>query len=157
MSTWLRALSLGLLLTACSPKESPPATTAEAASASEVASVEAPAVQEEEAPDTVQAVDEGLDDGGVDGPGDAATPGGVADGGACLAATDCQSGVCEGEGCGDDTPGVCVASNRACTRDLRPYCGCDGQTFRTSGSCPGRRYSSRTMCEGDQGPMMPPG
>ena len=68
------------------------------------------------------------------------------DGAACLAASDCASGVCEGQGCGADAPGVCAAKARACTRDLRPYCGCDGATFRASGSCPGRRYASKGEC-----------
>lgn len=65
----------------------------------------------------------------------------------CLEGAECASGVCEGEGCGVDEPGTCAPAQRACTRDLRPYCGCDGQTFRTSGSCPGRRYAYRGECE----------
>lgn len=73
-------------------------------------------------------------------------PSGGADGSPCLAASDCESGVCEGEGCGDDRPGECKPASRPCTRDLRPYCGCDGQTFRTSGSCPGQRFASRGEC-----------
>jgi hypothetical protein len=68
------------------------------------------------------------------------------DGSACLLATECSSGVCEGEGCTDDKPGTCAPASRGCTRDLRPYCGCDGQTFRTSGSCPGKRFSARLEC-----------
>jgi hypothetical protein len=71
---------------------------------------------------------------------------GKADGASCLAAEECESGVCEGEGCGADQPGTCMPKSRACTRDLRPYCGCDGQTFRTSGSCPGKRFSARAEC-----------
>jgi hypothetical protein len=74
-----------------------------------------------------------------------------ADGGSCLSGEDCVSGICEGLGCGEDAPGVCQPRQRPCTRDLRPYCGCDGQTFRTSGSCPGKRYASRDVCPGDQG------
>ena len=74
-------------------------------------------------------------------------PSGLADGAACLLPTDCASGLCEGEGCGADTPGVCVGSMRACTRDLRPYCDCEGETFRTSGSCPNRRFEHRGACE----------
>jgi hypothetical protein len=70
------------------------------------------------------------------------TPG--PDGSACESAGDCASGVCEGEGC--DKPGVCVAKNRACTKDLRQYCGCDGKTFSGSGSCPGARFSKRSAC-----------
>jgi hypothetical protein len=64
----------------------------------------------------------------------------------CLSAADCASGVCEGQGCGDDTPGTCVEASRACTRDYREYCGCDGQTFHASGSCPGQRYAASGAC-----------
>jgi hypothetical protein len=77
---------------------------------------------------------------------EAPAPGGLPEGSACLSPTDCATGLCEGEGCGDDTPGICVGS-RACTRDLRPYCGCDGETFRTSGSCPNRRFAYRGECD----------
>ncbi len=71
----------------------------------------------------------------------------AADGATCLAPTDCASGVCEGEGCSDDAPGVCMsATMRACSRDLRPYCDCEGNTFRTSGSCPGKRFAHRGAC-----------
>ena len=63
----------------------------------------------------------------------------------CSAATECESGVCEGEGCGD-TAGTCAPAQRACTRDLRQYCGCDGKTFQASGSCPGQRFSARQAC-----------
>ena len=76
------------------------------------------------------------------GPG-AGTGKGVRDGGACERGDQCASGVCEGEGCGPDRKGVCMSQNRSCTRDLRAFCGCDGQTFRASGSCPGRRFSAR--------------
>jgi hypothetical protein len=75
-----------------------------------------------------------------------------ADGAPCLRADECTSGVCEGEGCGDDAPGTCAPAARACTKDLRPYCGCDGVTFRTSGSCPGQRFSARAECPGDAAP-----
>jgi hypothetical protein len=68
------------------------------------------------------------------------------EGAACLTADDCDSGVCEGEGCGDEQPGTCAPAQRGCTRDLRAYCGCDGATFRTSGSCPGQRYAAPGAC-----------
>jgi hypothetical protein len=71
----------------------------------------------------------------------------AADGAACKTAADCQSGICEGEGCGDATPGVCVSRKRPCTADLRPYCGCDGVTFRSSSTCAGRRYAARGECK----------
>ncbi|MDB4962347.1 MAG: hypothetical protein JWP01_2346 [Myxococcales bacterium] len=69
-----------------------------------------------------------------------------ADGASCLESAECSSGVCEGEGCGADQPGTCKPKMRACTRDLRAYCGCDGTTFQTSGSCPGKRFSARGQC-----------
>lgn len=69
----------------------------------------------------------------------------AADGAPCAAADDCESGICEGEGC--EGEGVCATAQRACTDDLQSYCGCDGETFRTSGSCPGRRFAHRGKCE----------
>jgi len=68
------------------------------------------------------------------------------DGSKCTNGTQCQSGICEGEGCGDDQPGTCMAKDRQCTMDLRQYCGCDGKTFQGSGSCPGGRFSKRGKC-----------
>jgi hypothetical protein len=68
------------------------------------------------------------------------------EGSACLAGTECASGVCEGQGCGEDTPGTCAPAKRGCTKDLRSYCGCDGKTFKGSGSCPGKRYASKGEC-----------
>jgi hypothetical protein len=78
-------------------------------------------------------------------------PAKLAAGAACDAADQCDSGTCEGEGCGAGQ-GVCAAADRACTRDLVAYCGCDGQTFRSSGSCPGQRFASRAACA----PAAPP-
>jgi hypothetical protein len=75
-----------------------------------------------------------------------AGPTGGADGSPCLAASDCASGTCEGQGCGDDQPGECKPAVRPCTRDYRPFCGCDGQIFRGSSSCPGQRFASRNEC-----------
>ncbi len=69
------------------------------------------------------------------------------EGQSCLDGAECASGVCEGQGCGDDAPGTCAPKGRACTKDLRPYCGCDGKTFKTSGSCPGRRYAAKGSCQ----------
>src|SRR5215510_11252496 len=66
-------------------------------------------------------------------------------GASCSTATDCASGVCEGEGCGAGQ-GVCAAEKRTCTMDLRPYCGCDGVTFDASSTCPQRRFSQRGAC-----------
>jgi hypothetical protein len=77
--------------------------------------------------------------------GTSASRAAVSDGAACDTAAQCASGVCEGQGCGAQE-GVCVSRNRACTRDLGSYCGCDGQTFQSSGSCPGRRYAHEGEC-----------
>lgn len=71
-----------------------------------------------------------------------------ADGAACLIGDECSSGTCEGQGCDDATPGKCAPKARGCTRDLRSYCGCDGKTFQSSGSCPGRRYAAKDACSG---------
>ncbi|GEM_PF-1987836 len=69
------------------------------------------------------------------------------DGAACDSAADCAEGeVCEGLGCGEGE-GRCASTERMCTRDLAIYCGCDGQEFRTSGSCSGQRYVHRGPCE----------
>jgi len=68
-----------------------------------------------------------------------------ADGAACSTGGECASGICEGEGCEPDR-GRCAAKTRECTRDLRFYCGCDGKTFDSSGSCPGRTFSHRGKC-----------
>jgi len=65
----------------------------------------------------------------------------------CSTAADCADGICEGEGCDDDHLGTCADPSRMCTRDLQQYCGCDGEGFSGSGSCPGRRYATRGVCE----------
>lgn len=71
----------------------------------------------------------------------------LAEGARCASRDDCASGICEGEGCGDDALGVCAPRERMCTKDLRPYCGCDGKTFSSSGGCPMNRYAHRGRCE----------
>lgn len=71
---------------------------------------------------------------------------GKADGAACQGGYECASGVCEGQGCGNDTPGTCASQTRACTLDLRPYCGCDDETFFAGGTCPNRRYEHAGEC-----------
>ncbi len=78
--------------------------------------------------------------------GACAPPPKKAAGEACTADGDCDSGVCEGQGCTDDAPGTCAPAARKCTRDRRPFCGCDGAVFMTSGSCPGRRYAHPGKC-----------
>ena len=71
---------------------------------------------------------------------------GEPDGAPCLVGPECASGVCEGEGCSEDRPGTCAPRSRACTKDLRQYCGCDGKSFGASGTCPGRRFAARAPC-----------
>jgi hypothetical protein len=73
-------------------------------------------------------------------------PTGGADGATCLAAADCASGICEGQGCDTATPGKCMPRARMCTQDYREYCGCDKKVFHGSGSCPGKRYLARGAC-----------
>ncbi|MFO7561517.1 MAG: hypothetical protein R6X02_02640 [Enhygromyxa sp.] len=65
----------------------------------------------------------------------------------CDSDVDCGEGmVCEGVGC-EPGQGRCVSTDRICTRDLAQYCGCDGQLFQSSGTCPGRRYAYRGPCD----------
>lgn len=63
----------------------------------------------------------------------------------CRANVDCRAGEqCLGaEGCG--TPWTCQTVG-GCTRDLVPFCGCDGTTFMNSSTCPGRPYARRGPC-----------
>lgn len=81
------------------------------------------------------------DDGGsIPGPS-------LPSGAACETNAECEADqVCEGLGCGSNE-GRCAAKERICTRDLATYCGCDGQEFRGSGSCPGDRFAYRGPCE----------
>ena len=65
---------------------------------------------------------------------------------ACLAASECASGVCEGKGCDDKSPGQCVEARRICPHNRVPFCGCDGKTFSQSSACPGTRYRDRGAC-----------
>ncbi len=119
---------LALVATGC-PRSGPPTPTSTAA----------PPV----APDLD--VEPAADDGGVDDEPAVAEAG-------CSTNDDCPADhVCEGEGC-EPGAGTCAPKSRMCTRDLQPYCGCDGVTFRNSGSCPGARFSARGPCEGDAGP-----
>ncbi len=101
--------------------------------------------------DAAPAPSEAVNDDGEETASGEETPG--APGDDCTDGAQCSSGICEGEGCGDDTPGKCIAADRMCTRDARSYCGCDGKTFVGSGTCPGQRYASAGACEGDPGPL----
>lgn len=66
----------------------------------------------------------------------------------CNGTAQCGRGeVCLGvPGCG--TPWVCTPNpGRTCTGDVAPFCGCDGQTFRASSSCPDRPFLHVGPCE----------
>lgn len=67
----------------------------------------------------------------------------------CTSARDCADDeMCVGpEGC--EVPWTCQP-RRPCTRDLRPYCSCDGETVRGSGSCPPEPYRYRGECRDDE-------
>jgi len=84
-----------------------------------------------------------------------APPARGAAGAACATAADCDSGACEGQGCDDAHPGKCAAKGRMCTMDVQDYCGCDGATFSSSGSCPGRRFDHRGACAPPTPPTPP--
>jgi hypothetical protein len=64
---------------------------------------------------------------------------------ACTTSADCGSGqMCDGpEGCG--ATWTCQAA-KPCTRDLVPYCGCDGKTIRGSSRCAPAKYSKKGEC-----------
>jgi hypothetical protein len=114
-------LVLLLLLVACGPRNQAPEATPETTPAATPTATPAPAPSPKQ---------------------DGAAPGA-----SCLRPSECASGVCEGQGCGDDTPGTCVdPAARICTMDLVSYCDCDGVTFQASGTCPGRRVASRGAC-----------
>ena len=70
------------------------------------------------------------------------------DGESCFESAECESGACEGEGCGMNQPGRCMPATRACSAAEEEFCGCDGQTFRAPADCPGQPYASRGACAG---------
>ena len=74
------------------------------------------------------------------------------DGEACFESAECESGVCEGEGCGMNQPGRCMPATRACSPTEEEFCGCDGETFRAPADCPGQPYASRGACAGPARP-----
>ena len=63
----------------------------------------------------------------------------------CKSSADCAQGErCNFvPGCG--TPSQCVPDT-GCTKDLVPYCGCDGKVFEASGTCPGLAFSKKGGC-----------
>jgi hypothetical protein len=79
---------------------------------------------------------------------DAGATGGarLAAGEACFDGGECESGICEGEGCGTNQPGRCIASGRVCKGPEETFCGCDGEIFRAPHDCPGQAYAKRGTC-----------
>jgi hypothetical protein len=59
------------------------------------------------------------------------------DGGTC-------DGICVGTYCGDEW--ACL-SVQFCTEDISPWCGCDGETFYASSSCPSKAFAHPGMCD----------
>lgn len=66
----------------------------------------------------------------------------------CESSRECGRGLtCFGiAGCA--TEWHCVRA-RGCTRDRVPFCGCDGETFVASSTCPGRPFVHRGECRGE--------
>ncbi len=67
--------------------------------------------------------------------------------GACRGNVDCPANhICVGpDGCG--VPWNCRrVADTSCTRDLAPFCACDGGTFMASSTCPGRPFLHRGAC-----------
>ncbi|MFN0253056.1 MAG: hypothetical protein ACKV2T_39650 [Kofleriaceae bacterium] len=133
----MRFVVMMSFLAACSSPSKPPTPTPVEPAPVEPAPM-ADAAPLEQAP---PALDAGAAPVAID-----AAPTLAAEGASCLKHADCSSGVCEGQGCFDSEPGTCAPAQRGCTRDLRSYCGCDGKTFKTSGSCPKQRYAIKGAC-----------
>ncbi len=74
--------------------------------------------------------------------------GGTASGGGPGHSGPCYDEPCAGTCVGDCTGGfTCDTTPRACTADEALYCGCDGENFTASGSCPDQAYLHRGSCE----------
>jgi hypothetical protein len=137
----LRSLLLALALAGCGGRPAnPPAVEAPLATETPPTTKDPGAVQDEK---PLRPSPPPEPEGG---PAAELPAGGKPDGAACLAGPECASGICEGEGCTEERPGACAPRSRACTKDLRQYCGCDGKTFGASGTCPGRRFAARARC-----------
>jgi hypothetical protein len=70
----------------------------------------------------------------------------LAPGQACFDGSECESGVCEGEGCGTNQPGVCIGPGRVCKGPVELFCACDGENFRAPRDCPGQSFAKRGSC-----------
>jgi hypothetical protein len=53
----------------------------------------------------------------------------------CSTASECQSDVCEGEGCGE-AQGKCADENKACTTDARAFAGVMAKRLRAAAAVP---------------------
>lgn len=76
----------------------------------------------------------------------------------CTSDRDCRRGfVCAGtEGC--STLWTCVRRRRMrprCRRQTDHFCGCTGETFEASATCPGQPFLHRGYCPGDEPPPEP--
>lgn len=134
----LAPLALLSLIGAChkSPPPREPLISSDGAEPGENSSVSVPAEEQGKADEG----DERSSGGGLPGPS-------LPDGPVCDTNADCPAdALCEGVGCGPGE-GRCVPKDRICTRDLVPYCGCDGREFGSSGTCAGDRYAYRGPCD----------
>lgn len=101
-------------------------------------------------PDTSTLADSSTADSGApDAMTDAAADTGAdaGDPGTCSAGSPCTGGaLCVGgPACSDAWS--CILSDRACTDDLVPYCGCDGVTFMDSSTCITQPVAHLGSCE----------
>jgi hypothetical protein len=64
----------------------------------------------------------------------------------CAGSGDCPRGqVCTGDqGCGMEWH--CARPARPCLDDTQYFCGCDGESFRASMTCPGQPHRHRGSC-----------
>ena len=84
-------------------------------------------------------------DNGAFNTGNYACNGGSCEYTGCKTDAECATGQSCGFTQGCDTPGVC-GPPKMCTKDLVPYCGCDGTEFRGSSTCPARAFRHRGKC-----------
>ena len=71
----------------------------------------------------------------------------------CDAGTDCESGVCQGQGCAGSSAGNggrCMPPTQRCLRNRIAFCGCDGVTFYAASNCPLRTYRYSGVCEASE-------
>ncbi len=67
----------------------------------------------------------------------------------CISNRECPRGqVCEGAA-GCDTEWFCARPSQRCIADTQYFCGCGGETFLASMTCPGRPHRHRGSCPRD--------